>query len=310
MTSTNSTTVKLGSNQTITDSYGNTWGISPGGQVIQNGVIDQTTSYVIQLACVDGDIWQENAAGLWWENDQPRASHATWWPPGGTTYSPLLTNITLTQPNETYFIQDLVGDNTVIALTGDMIYGKGATQYNLGEGPTETDTVYGSKITFIGTTGNGSNATMIGNNNTYVGANVVFEGTSATNFLSNGNTAIAAGSSVGFDFWGGGNDVAVMGTSGGSITSMGNYSPGSQGTVTLTLAGQTLNIYGFDTMVFDIKGLSQAALNADVVNMKSVPTPEGHNVGISWLLTMGNTQIDFVLGEPMKPSAAQFHAVG
>lgn len=49
----------------ITDARGNTWAINAAGQVAVNGVIDHTTGNVVELAYVNGKIWQENTAGLW-----------------------------------------------------------------------------------------------------------------------------------------------------------------------------------------------------------------------------------------------------
>jgi hypothetical protein len=51
----------------ITDAHGNQWTIAPNGQITINGVVDTPTGNVIELAYVNGQIWQENNQGLWWE---------------------------------------------------------------------------------------------------------------------------------------------------------------------------------------------------------------------------------------------------
>ena len=70
----------------ITDASGNTWSIS-GGQVTLNGVADPTTANVIELAYVDGIVWQENASKLWWSKSLPSDP---WEPPYGTATDPVL----------------------------------------------------------------------------------------------------------------------------------------------------------------------------------------------------------------------------
>jgi hypothetical protein len=51
-----------------------------------DGVADTTTASVVELAYVNGTIWQENASNLWWGETQPDAS---WAPTAGTATSPL-----------------------------------------------------------------------------------------------------------------------------------------------------------------------------------------------------------------------------
>ena len=70
----------------ITDASGNSWTLTAGGQVAVNGVADTTTSGVIELAFVSGDVWQENNQNLWWYKTSPSAQ---WLPTSGTTVSPL-----------------------------------------------------------------------------------------------------------------------------------------------------------------------------------------------------------------------------
>ena len=79
-------TVVTGTASAITDASGNKWTITSGGQVAINGTADTTTSGVIELAYVNGTIWQENSSKLWWGETQPNAS---WAPSAGTATSPL-----------------------------------------------------------------------------------------------------------------------------------------------------------------------------------------------------------------------------
>jgi len=51
----------------IVDSHGNDWTIAQDGQITINGRLDTSTANVIELAYVNGQIWQENNQGLWWE---------------------------------------------------------------------------------------------------------------------------------------------------------------------------------------------------------------------------------------------------
>jgi hypothetical protein len=68
------------------DAKGNKWTITAGGQVAINGVTDGTTANVVELAYVDGKIWQENASKLWWAKTKPGDA---WSPGNGTSISPL-----------------------------------------------------------------------------------------------------------------------------------------------------------------------------------------------------------------------------
>jgi endoglucanase len=79
-------TVVTGTNAAITDANGNLWTITAGGQVAVNGTADPTTANVIELAYVNGQVWQENAGDLWWAKSLPTDS---WGPALGTSVSPL-----------------------------------------------------------------------------------------------------------------------------------------------------------------------------------------------------------------------------
>jgi hypothetical protein len=71
----------------IVDSYGNSWGLTAGGQVIVNGKIDATSSRVLTLAFEKGKVWQMNTDRLWWSKAKPTDA---WGPAYGTTVSPLV----------------------------------------------------------------------------------------------------------------------------------------------------------------------------------------------------------------------------
>ncbi|MEA2771848.1 MAG: hypothetical protein QOD93_4810, partial [Acetobacteraceae bacterium] len=79
-------TVVQGTTTSITDASHNKWTITSGGQVAVNGTADTTTAGVIELAYVNGTIWQENSNNLWWGETQPNAA---WAPAAGTSVSPL-----------------------------------------------------------------------------------------------------------------------------------------------------------------------------------------------------------------------------
>ncbi|WP_428492651.1 hypothetical protein [Rhodopila sp.] len=57
----------------LTDANGNSWTLasSGGGQVAVDGVVDPTTANVVEMALVNGVIWQENTAGLWYSKVAP-----------------------------------------------------------------------------------------------------------------------------------------------------------------------------------------------------------------------------------------------
>ncbi len=82
-------TVATAVGQTITDAHHNVWSISAGGQVVTDGIVDPTTANVIELAYVNGQVWQENANNLWWAKSIPGN---TWQPTYGTLVNPLSTS--------------------------------------------------------------------------------------------------------------------------------------------------------------------------------------------------------------------------
>ncbi|HET6609736.1 MAG TPA: hypothetical protein VFG62_23905, partial [Rhodopila sp.] len=88
----NDTMVLAGSSGSVTDAGGNAWTITSGGQVAVNGTADMTTANVTELAYVNGNVWQENSANLWWSKTSPTAA---WGPAAGTSTSPLPAPITI-----------------------------------------------------------------------------------------------------------------------------------------------------------------------------------------------------------------------
>jgi hypothetical protein len=95
-TSPNDTVILAPSTAVITSSAGNTWGISNAAcstptfatgttsMVSLNGVADTSTCNVVELAYVNGSIWQKNLAGNWYS----KASATAAWS-AGTATSPL-----------------------------------------------------------------------------------------------------------------------------------------------------------------------------------------------------------------------------
>jgi beta-glucanase (GH16 family) len=91
--SANDAVVLAGSADAITDASGNSWTITANGQVAVNGVTDTITGSVIELAFVNGEIWQENSSDLWWGKTNPTGQWSV-----GTATSPLAVT---TNPNPT-----------------------------------------------------------------------------------------------------------------------------------------------------------------------------------------------------------------
>lgn len=93
-----------GDAKTITDSNGDVWDVTAGGQVVRDGAVDTTTSSVTELVYVNGVIWRfVQSTGLWffWGGASGAVNPFTsdfssdfgagtgWSPVGGTTVSPL-----------------------------------------------------------------------------------------------------------------------------------------------------------------------------------------------------------------------------
>ena len=80
-----STVPPLGS---LTDASGNIWGIV-NGQVAKDGVVDTSTAKVVELAYVNGVIWQKNQNNDWWAWGTAAKPGPPWTPPAGTPTSPI-----------------------------------------------------------------------------------------------------------------------------------------------------------------------------------------------------------------------------
>lgn len=81
--SANDTTLVSGATGSITDASGNKWTIVNGG-VDENGTAAGYSSGVVEIAYVNGAIWQENASKLWWS-----WTGSAWSSGSGTSTSPL-----------------------------------------------------------------------------------------------------------------------------------------------------------------------------------------------------------------------------
>jgi hypothetical protein len=66
MPSPNNTVVNAGSGGSITDSLGNVWTITSSNQIAINGSVDPVTNNVLQLAYVNGVVWQYTGYSLWY----------------------------------------------------------------------------------------------------------------------------------------------------------------------------------------------------------------------------------------------------
>jgi hypothetical protein len=119
--------VKAGSAAAITDAAGNKWTITSTGQVAVNGTADTTTGNVVELAYVNGKVWQENNSSLWWAKANPSDS---WGPAAGTATSPLPTttppvvtpsaNDTVVKAGSTAAITDAAGNKWTITGLGQV----------------------------------------------------------------------------------------------------------------------------------------------------------------------------------------------
>ena len=74
--SANDTTLAAGSASALVDANGNVWGLKKldnalGYQVTVDGAVDPTTANLVQLAIVNGTIWQQNTAGNWYSKTTP-----------------------------------------------------------------------------------------------------------------------------------------------------------------------------------------------------------------------------------------------
>jgi hypothetical protein len=74
------------SDHPIEDSFGNAWRITESGQVSADGVLDEDSSDVMQLAYVNQTMWLQTKDLMWRSKRHPGDE---WWPPDGTRTSPL-----------------------------------------------------------------------------------------------------------------------------------------------------------------------------------------------------------------------------
>jgi hypothetical protein len=121
----------------ITDKGGNTWSIV-NGQVTVNGAIDPTTANVVELAYVNGQIWQENTQGLWWSKSAPADA---WAPTYGTAKIPI---------TGTFYIANEPGNFAVInvgVLTASVEGGSGIAPQSTAQIVTQGVSATGTTIT-------------------------------------------------------------------------------------------------------------------------------------------------------------------
>jgi hypothetical protein len=237
--SANDTTVALGSNAAITDASGNQWTIASTGQVAVNGVGDTTTANVVQLAYVNGTIWQENSSGLWWGETSPTAS---WSGTAGTSTSPLPATSTPTptptptspapaaaaSPNDTMVlagsttaITDASGNAWTIASNGQVAVNGTAdtTTANVTELGYVNGTVWqenSNNLWWSKTSPTGSWSPSAGTATSPLPATVTIAPNSSSATVSQSQISVAATSGTNMLFVTGSNDVVSL--SGGSNT--------------------------------------------------------------------------------------------
>ncbi len=158
----NDTIVLAGSTVSITDTSGNAWTITSGGQVAVNGATSQGTANVIEMAYVNGTIWQENTAGLWYGESQPNNSWSA-----GTAVAPLATAVTV--PATEASVSVAVISATINASSGNhsFIVSGHSDTFNLSGGvETITDNGSGANTFKLPAAGSGSavfNAAVLSN---------------------------------------------------------------------------------------------------------------------------------------------------
>jgi hypothetical protein len=69
----------------IIDQHGNSWTLSPQGQVVIDGITDTSTRGVVVMAYLNRRVWQWNDQRLWWSKTSPLAP---WLPPEGQPDAP------------------------------------------------------------------------------------------------------------------------------------------------------------------------------------------------------------------------------
>jgi beta-glucanase (GH16 family) len=102
-TSTNNSTVSLGSASKLVASDGSAYGLvnTSGGGVVANGVADTSLTGVTEIAYVSGNLWRfQSSTGLWWFET---SAAGPWQPTGGTAVSPLPVQTTKRAPADQPF---------------------------------------------------------------------------------------------------------------------------------------------------------------------------------------------------------------
>ena len=83
----NDSWIRGGTPGALTDANGNIWTLaatgSSGYRVVVDGVVDATTANVTEMALVNGVVWQENTAGLWYSKSTPGSAWSA-----GTSLNP------------------------------------------------------------------------------------------------------------------------------------------------------------------------------------------------------------------------------
>jgi hypothetical protein len=87
--SANDATIAAGGTASLVDANGNIWSLTEtssgrGYQVTADGAVDPTTANVVQMAIVNGTIWQENTSAAWYSKTTPASSWS-----GATAIDPL-----------------------------------------------------------------------------------------------------------------------------------------------------------------------------------------------------------------------------
>jgi hypothetical protein len=97
---------------TITDSTGTTWSVSATGVISMNGTALTITNSVVEMAYINGVVWQ-NAWSLWWYWSPTLAA---WEPTNGTNVSPITS--TVSGPTGTTGVSGPTGTTGVSGPTG------------------------------------------------------------------------------------------------------------------------------------------------------------------------------------------------
>lgn len=170
-TSANDTAI-VGTAGAITDAAGNTWTITAAGTVDENGAAAAYSAGVNQIAYVNGAVWQENAAGDWWE-----WTGTNWNTGGGTSVSPLPASAPVTPTVPAPVINITAGGVTQAAVLGTTV-----------DGDTFTAGANGSVLATLG--GTSAFISFIGGS----GVNVTGGSAGAIVLATTGNNTFTAGS--------------------------------------------------------------------------------------------------------------------